>query len=555
MGTYDDIFLQAMEGESSLKQNHQQGGVQKGKVISQEDKGFFITTGGKSELILPSSEMVGTVAVGDEIEFVFTGVKDGIPQVSQKKALYARALENLQKSMEDSTPVSAKIIKIIANKEAKNIGYIASVDGVEAFLPFSQIRVPKDDTELLGQMFDVVVIKFEGDRLVVSERIIRDQLQKENFGVFITNHKEGDKVSATVTSIAEAFALVSAEGITMFLHITQFDWKYVKNLSDVLKVGDQFDVIVNTIDTAKKSIKVSRKNAIENPMIIFFNSKKIGDNITAKVIRFARGLTILEDDNGVEMILPVGEMSWLNKVSDPKHLLKIGDRVEVRIKDMDHDKQRISVSLRDLLENPWTTADEKYALKTTHQGTVTAITDFGIFASFDDGIQGLIRKEDIEWTAEEINLNERFKKGDSITALVLNIEASKEKLRLGIKQLSKNPFQNFADAHKTGSIVSGTVTKIMKEGAELDLGDHLTAFIHISQLSTEMVKEVGDVCKVGDVIQAAVRRVNIQQQQIELSVKELARAEEQKTLNTIMSSHVQETPTLGSIFGDLLKKK
>ena len=555
MSTYDDIFLQAMEGESSLKQNHQPGEVQKGKVISQEDKGFFIATGGKSEMILPSSEMVGTVAVGDEIEFVFTGVKDGIPQVSQKKALYAKALINLQKSMEESTPVSAKIIKIIANKEAKNIGYIASIDGVEAFLPFSQIRVPKDEKELLGQMFDVVVIKFEGDRLVVSERMIRDQLQKENFEIFIAAHKEGDKVSATVSSIAEAFALVSAEGITMFLHITQFDWKYVKNLSDVLKVGDQFDVIIGTIDTAKKSIKVSRKNAIENPMVAFFNSTKIGANIAAKVVRFARGLTILEDDNGVEMILPVGEMSWLNRVSDPKHLLKIGDRVEVKIKDMDHDKQRISVSLRDLLENPWTTADTKYALKTTHQGTVTAITDFGIFASFDDGIQGLIRIEDIEWTAEEIKLNERFKKGDSVTALVLNIEASKEKLRLGIKQLSKNPFQNFADAHKIGSIVSGTVTKIMKEGAELDLGDHLTAFIHISQLSTEMVTDVANVCKVGDVIQAAVRRVNIQQQNIELSVKELARAEEQKTLNTIMSAHVQETPTLGSIFGDLLNKK
>ncbi len=555
MGTYDDIFLQAMDGENSLKQNHQQGEVQKGKVISQEDKGFFIATGGKSEMILPNSEMVGTVAVGDEIEFVFTGVKDGIPQVSQKKALYAKALENLQKSMEDSTPVSAKITKIIANKEAKNIGYIVSVDGVEAFLPFSQIRVPKDEKELLGQKVDVVVIKFERDRLVVSERIIRDQLQKENFEVFVTNHKEGDKVSATVNSIAEAFALVSAEGITMFLHITQFDWKYVKNLSDVLKVGDQFDVIIDTIDTAKKSIKVSRKNAIENPMIAFFNSKKVGDNIATKVIRFARGLTILEDDNGVEMILPVGEMSWLNRVSDPKHLLKIGDRVEVKIKEMDHDKQRISVSLRDLLENPWATADKKYALKTTHQGTITSITDFGIFASFDDGIQGLIRKEDIEWTAEEINLNERFKKGDSVTALVLNIEASKEKLRLGIKQLSKNPLQNFADAHKVGSIVSGTVTKIMKEGAELDLGDHLTAFIHISQLSTEMVTDVANVCKVGDVIQAAVRKVNIQQQQIELSIKELARAEEQKALDTIMSSHVQETPTLGSIFGDLLKKK
>ncbi len=555
MGTYDDMFLQAMDGEDSLKNNNQQGEVQKGKVISQEDKGFFIATGGKSEMILPSSEMVSTVAVGDEIEFVYTGMKDGIPQVSQKRALYARALENLQKSMEDKISVSAKIIKIISNKESKNIGYIASIDGVEAFLPFSQIRVPKDESALLGQMIDVVVIKFENDRLVVSERIIRDQLQKENFDTFIVNHKEGIKILVKVTSVSDAFALVFAEGITMFLHVTQFDWKYIKNLNDVLKVGDQFDVIIDTIDTVKKSIKVSRKNAIENPMIIFFNTRKVGDNITAKVIRFIRGLTILEDDNGVEILLPISEMSWLNRVSDPKHLLNIGDRVEVKIKEMDNDRHRISVSLRDLLENPWSNANQKYALKTTHEGTITSITDFGIFVAFNDGIQGLIRKEDIEWTTDDINLNEKFKKGDNITALVLNIEASKEKLRLGIKQLSSNPLQDFADTHKVGSVVSGTIVTLVKDGVEVDLGNHLVAFIHISQLSTEMVKDVKDVCKVGDLVQAAVRRVNMQQQKIELSIRELAKAEEQKALNTIMSSHVQETPTLGSMFTDLLKQK
>ncbi|MGL5956917.1 MAG: S1 RNA-binding domain-containing protein [Brevinema sp.] len=549
MNTYDDIFLQAM---NEPKQDSQQGKtVQKGKVVSQTENGFFIALGGKSEMILPNTEILGSVIIGDEIDIVQMGMRDGIAQVSQKKALIVRSLENLQESVENNTPVTATVTRVLMNKESKNVGYMVSINGVEAFLPFSHVRVPKNEQELIGQSFNVVVIKMERDRIVVSERVLRDQFQKEYFTQFTSMYKIGDRIPVTVSSIADSFALVTAENITMFLHITQLDWKYIKNLNDVLKVGDKFEVVIDQIDSTKKSIKVSRKAAIENPTLVFIKTKKVGDNINAKVVRFARGLVILEDDNGVEMILPVSEMSWVNR--DPKQLLNLGDRLEVKIKELDHEKQRISVSLRDLLENPWSNAEVNYALKTIHQGKVTSITEFGIFVVFEDGIQGLIRKEDIDWSNDNLNLAEHFKKGDHVSAVVLNIEAKKEKLRLGIKQLSKNPYQNFADNHPVGSLVSGVVKEIFTDGVEVELENNIMAFIHISQLSVNTVNDIKEVCKEGDTVQAAVRRIN--HQKIELSIKEVTYAEERAAINQVMSSQTQETPTLGSILGDALKKK
>lgn len=553
MSTFDDIFLQAMNSEEVSLEDNNHSGIQRGRIISQTDKGYFIALGGKTEMILPLSEINGSVVVGEEIDVVVMGPKDGIPQVSQKRALKQHSLEKIHESAENNTPVSATIQSVVKNKESKSVGYLVDIDGVEGFLPFSHIRLPKNEQELIGQKFNVVVIKLERDRVVVSERIIRDQLQKEYFSKFVESHKEGDKISVTVSSVADNFALVTAENITMFLHITQLDWKYIKNLNDVLKIGDKFDVIIDSIDTAKKSIRVSRKATIENPTLAFLNQQSVGNNIHATVIRFARGLAILEDANGVEMILPVGEMSWINKVSDPKHLLNVGDKVEVKIKELDSSRERIVVSLRDLLENPWTKAATTYALNTIHQGKVTSITEFGIFLVFDDGIQGLVRKEDIEWNNDNINLSERFKKGDTASAIVLNIDTTNEKLRLGIKQLSDNPYQSFANAHPIGTLVSGIVKNISKDGVNIELENNILAFIHISQLSMENITNIDTVCSEGDTIQAVVRRINVGQQRIELSIKEIAMAEEKAAIKEVINAQQQEIPTLGSLLGDMLK--
>ncbi len=551
-----DIFLQAMSSDDSHQQQSQRGDVIKGRVVAKTDNGFLVDTGGKSEAVLPNSEIVGTVNVGDEIDVVGIRAKEGTAQVSQKEAVKSNSIVKIQESYENETPVKAKIERVIKNRESKPVGYGVSVDGVEAFLPFSHIRVPRDnEDELIGRECDVVVIKIDRDRVTVSERLIRDKLQQRYFDDFAAAHQPGDRLNATVDSVADSFALVNAENVNMFLHITEFDWKYVKNFRDVIKVGDNFEVIIDSIDPVKRSVRVSRKAAVENPMTAFFAQHKAGDNIYANVVRFAKGVAILENEDGVEFVLPVSEMSWVNKVSDPKQLLNIGDRVEVKVKEMDAERGRVVVSLRDLLENPWSSAETKYALNTTHHGKVTSITDFGIFVAFDDGLQGLIRKEDIEWNNNDVNLNDRFKKGDDVTAVVLNIDAPKERIRLGIKQLSENPMQNFADNHPVGSVVSGTVEKLLKDGIDVSLENGLTGFVHISQLSSENVDDTKNFCKEGDTVQAVVRRLNVPQQKIELSIKELAQAEEKDEIQKVLDAQKQDVPTLGSLLGDVFKKK
>jgi len=557
MSTHDDIFLQAMDSKA-FSDNRSQNTILTGKVISESDNEYFLSVGGKSEMILSKSESIGPISVGDQIDIVSLGFKEGVPQASQKKANSIKTLESIYEAYSNKTPVEGEIIGVITNKEGQNAGFEVSIDGVSAFLPLSHIRTPKNIEELIKQSFVMGIIKCEQNRIVVSERIMREDMQKELFSKFIDNYKEGDELSSiTVDTVEDSYAIVIAEGIRMFMHITEFDWKFIKNLKDVLKKGDQFPVRIKQINLDKKSIKVSRKAVIENPFDVFINNHKVGDNIKAQVVRFVRSAAIVEAEvSRADMFLPIGEMSWTTRVVDPKRLLNIGDRIEVKILNIDVPKKQIAVSLRDLLENPWDNANHKYTINTKHEGHITSITEFGLFVVFDDGIQGLIRGEDIDWANNKIDLNQKFKKGDPITATVLHIEANRERLRLGIKQLSENPYQNFANNHEIGSIISAKIVNLSRDRIDVEVEGGIKAFIHISQVSMEHINDINDMnpqYKIGDEIKASIRRINVSQQRIELSIKDMSLAEEKSEMANLIKSHKVEIPTLGSVFKDILK--
>lgn len=557
MSIQDDIFLQAMNEDKSVEVNLR--GLFSGTVISKGDAEYFLSGGGKTEVILPESETVKELSPGDMVMVAFTGDKNGISYVSMKKAMQLQAMENIRQAFKDNSLLRA-VVEDLINKDNQPVGYEVSIDSVKAFLPMSHVRSVSSPQDLIGKEFPVLVLDIkrdrQGSRIVVSERRARDISQRESFDSFNAGYNPGDKISAKVQSVEEAFALLVAEGLSMFMHVTEFDWKYVRNLQDVIKPGDILEVAVQSIDPQKRSVKVSRKAVIPDPFDVFVLEHSIGDNVPAKTVRFARNLVIVESDKGVEMLLPVSEMSWTSRVSDPKRLLNLGDRIEVKIKEIQRDTKRIFVSLRDLLENPWHSAAQKYAVGTKHEGIVTSITDFGIFVAFDDGIQGLIRKENIDWTSLDVNLATRFKKGDHITATVLHIDPSRERLQLGIKQLSTNPYQNFADNHPNGSIVSGTVLSVLQDGIIVKVESGLEAFIHVSQLSREHVDDPRALYKEGDMLKAAVRRINVDQNRIELSIKEAEKVQEQQEIVKHMNPK-PINPTLGDILGaalDYVKK-
>ncbi|MGL4394159.1 MAG: S1 RNA-binding domain-containing protein [Brevinema sp.] len=554
MSTYDELFLSAMQGDTVPSDMGQQNLVE-GVIVSKGETEYFLSVGDKSEWMMLFSESNNTLNVGDKVLVASIGTKDGIPHGSQKKARFYQAQENLYQSSIDKTPVSAKIEKLVTNREGQQVGFTVSIDGVEAFLPLSQIQAGADPAALIGSVVTVCVIKHEGNRIVVSERVIREKAQEEHFTTFAEQHKEGDILLATVEMANDNFALVKADQIVCFMPITEYDWKFVKSLKDLLKKGDTFNVQILSIDPSKKSVRVSRKATISNPVNIFFDSRKIGENIPAKVVRFAKGLAIVEDQNGVELLLPLSEMSWTSRVHDPKTIMNIGDRIDVKIKDMDIERKRIVVSLRDLLQNPWSDANTVFAIGSKQEGKVSSIVDFGIFIQFENGLEGLIRKEDIDWNDRNVDLPAKFKKGDVVTATVLHVDAQNEKLRLGIKQLADNPYQNFAQNHPIGSVTSVKVTEIVKDRVFVEVEGSLKAFIHVSQLSNERVNEPKDVCKVGDELQASVRKINLLDQVIELSIRDLTKNEEKQELEKYLGQTQNEAPKLGALFGDILKNK
>ncbi|MGL4388977.1 MAG: S1 RNA-binding domain-containing protein [Brevinema sp.] len=553
MSTYDELFLSAMQGESIPNDMGQEKLVE-GVVINKGATEYFLSVGDKSEWVLLFSDTITDLNIGDKVIVAANGIKDGIPHGSQKKAKYYQAQENVYQSSLEQTPLSAKIEKVISNKEGQQVGFTVSIDGVEAFLPFSQVQVGDNAQALVGSVFTVCVIKHEGNRIVVSERVIREKLQQENFETFQQQYSVGTMLPAVVDVVNDTFALLRAENITCFMSITEYDWKFVKSLKDFIKKGDTFNIQVLEINPAKKSVRVSRKATITNPLDIFFDSRKIGENIVAKVIRFAKGLAIVEDQNGVELLLPVSEMSWTTRISDPKKVLNTGDRINVKIKEMDLSKKRVVVSLRDLLENPWSQSEKTFALGSKQHGKVSSITNFGIFVRFENGMEGLIRKEDIDWNDRNINLEEKYQKDDPITATVLHVDAKNEKLRLGIKQLSENPYQNFADNYRLGAIVSAKVTEITQDRVFVEVESNLKAFIHVSQLSAEHVSDPKTICKVGDELRASLRKINLLDQVIELSIRDATRSEEKQELEKYLGQKQNEAPKLGALFADILKK-
>lgn len=553
MDSYGELFLQAMDGDHSS--NKPENGILIGKIISVEDDGFFVTVGGKSEMHLPSSEISSSssLKIGDEVQVVEIGHNAGIPCVSQKRMLQLLTRQDIEKSLEEGTTVQATVRSPVANREGKPSGYLVSINGVEGFLPLSQVRVFPGES-VLDKVLTVVVIKSSRDRVVVSERVVQERDQEANFGKFLDAHKIGDRISVVVSNVSDSFALVSGENIIMFLHITEFDWSYVKTLSGIVKSGDKFDVIVLGFDTEKFSVKVSRKQAMENPVLAFIRSNPDGKVVSATVTHFTRSSALLRSDDFVEFVLPSSEISWSDHVSDPKTNLNVGDRLEVRVKNIDHERNKILVSLKDLLDNPWDRVQEVYPVNARKEGKIAFVADFGIFVAFPDGIQGLIRIEDVDWDSEGLDLGMRFKKNDPISVVVLQVNTDQQKLRLGIKQLSTNPIIEFANAYPVGSELKAKVSQVVKSGITVQFEGELEAFIPVSHLSEEPIADINEAFKIGAEVIVMVRKVLVQKKSIELSIKDLAKKEARKEMDRYMKSSESEIPTLGSIFGDILKK-
>lgn len=552
----DDIFLQAMKAEDTKKnvETDSRSKIVKGVVIALSGSDVFLEMGGKSEAVVPLSEFETPPVVGDNVDVVLKDMKDGVNVASKIDADNAKKVNDIRKAAEEGLAVTGRIESVV-KKDGVPKGFTVDLGtSLKAFLPLSQMDTRKVEKpeELIGTKTEFAILEMRRNNITVSRREYLSKTIKKLYTVFFEKHQVGDVIRGSVERVEENFLVLSAEGIRAFMYVGDFSWKYLADLRKVVQLGDEMDVQVIALDPAKNSVKVGKKQLMADPWTDLAKKYNVGDVVKGKVISYRREGAMIEVEDGVEAFLHVEEMSWTEKVRDPKRYVKLGDIVEVKIKNIDLERRRMDLSLKENMSNPWFTAAETYTYGRKLTGMVSSVVDFGVFVRFEDGIEGLMRREDADWADPNADLKKLFKKGDSLEVVVLSLDAEKERLRVGLKQLSENPYKAFSLNYPKGAPVTGTVKEIQENGVMLTLPGNVEGFVHVSQMAKDKIEKPSDAAQVGDEMKVLVKYVDLNKNKIELSRKEFLNTEEKREVEKYKSGTTGEfeTPTIGSLLKD-----
>lgn len=553
----NDIFLEAMKnGSSSEASDNYQSRVKKGKVVAVNSGDVFLDLGGKSECVVPLSEFSQLPLVGDMTDVILKESKDGVNIGSKTEAEKIRKLEDLNQAQVQGLPVSGTIEEPVYKDKVPK-GFIVELGfGIKAFLPLSQIDVRKEEKleNLKGMVTDFAVIEAKRNSFTVSRREFLQKTIKKLYTIFFDKFKVNDVIHGKAERVEEDFIVLNAEGIRVFMHVSDFSWKYLDDMRQVVKPGDEMDLMIIKLDSTKNSVKVGRKYFSPDPWLSVSKKYNQGDIVKGKVVSYRKDGANIEIEDGVEAFLSNNEMSWTERIHDAKKFLKHGTMVEVRIRNIEPEKRRMDVSLRDIQENPWEEAEKNYSYGRKVEGVVSSILDFGVFIKFEDGIEGLMRREDVDWLDTSVDLKKKFRKGDVVQSIVLSLDKDKEKLRLGFKQMSDNPYKSFTINYPKGSVVTAVIKQIQDSGVVVDLENNLEGFVHISQISKDKVENIHDVLKIGDEVKALVRYADQNKNKIELSIKEFLLNEEKIEVSRYMANDRNKSnmATLGSLIKNRL---
>jgi len=508
--------------------NFIEGEVYKGKVIFVTEDFVTVDIGYKQEGLVFAKEFRnydGTckVAVDDEIEVYLEKLESHLGNLvlSADKAEILKAWDKISEACDKGDPVKGTVI-------AKVKGGLSVDIGVKAFLPGSQIdiRPTKNLDKFIGKNMEFKVIKFNKKRgnIVLSRRAIlqeeRGKLRDETLGQI----QEGMIVKGIVKNITDYGAFIDLGGVDGLLHITDMSWGRVKHPSNLLAVGDEIDVKILKYDASKERVSLGLKQVQPNPWETAKDNYTTGTNVSGEIVSIKDYGIFVELNDGIEGLVHVSEVSWTN----PKGPIKghnVGDTIEAQVLEVDVENKRISLGLKQLLDNPWKALSAKYPVGKEVEGTVKAVVDFGAFVDLGDDIDALIHVSDISWTRKNINPNEEFKIGDKVKAVVLTCDSETSKFCLGIKQLDEDPWKKIDQRLPVGNVVEGEVVRITDFGAFVELETGIEGLIHISELSDERVEKPGDVVKVGEKVQALVMSIDKADKKIALSKKNAANAD------------------------------
>jgi small subunit ribosomal protein S1 len=411
--------------------------------------------------------------------------------------------------------------------------------------------------EMVGQTFTFKILKFNRKRsnIVLSRRVILEQERETARTETLATIHEGKALEGVVKNITEYGVFVDLGGVDGLLHITDISWGRVKHPSEIFSVGDTIKVKVLSFDLERERVSLGMKQLTPDPWTVAVENYPVGSRISGKVVSLTDYGAFVELEEGIEGLIHVSEMSWTRKVRHPSKIVSVGEEVEAVVLDIKPENRRISLGMKQVVPNPWDVISEKYPLGTIIEGKIKNITDFGLFIGIDEGIDGLVHISDISWTKRIKHPSEVYKKGDVVQAKVLDIDKDNERFSLGIKQLADDPWKTVAERYEVGKEITGTVTNVTDFGVFVELEEGIEGLVHVSEISTEKVKDPSEQFKVADVIAARVMNINSDERRIGLSIKRLDMEDDQSLLSDYVSNMKAPTSTFGEILRENLQEK
>ena len=551
-----ESFAELFE-QSFASQTIKQGAIIKGTIVKISNEVVVVSAGLKSEAVIPITQFESekdSISIGDEIEVALDAFEDGFGEtrLSREKAIRARSWVNLQESHDKGDVINGFISGRVKG------GFTVEVDGIRAFLPGSlvDVRPVRDPSYLEGKTVELKVIKVDKQRnnVVVSRKAVVENEYSEERSQLLATIEEGTKTKGIIKNLTDYGAFVDLGGIDGLLHITDMAWKRVKHPSEMLNIGDEIDVIVLKYEKDKQRVSLGIKQLGEDPWHEIKLRYPVNTKMHGTISNIADYGCFVEIEEGVEGLVHVSEMDWTNRNVNPAKIVTVGQEVEVMVLEIDENRRRISLGIKQCQINPWAEFSEKVKKGDKVKGQIKSITDFGVFIGLEGGIDGLVHLSDISWEASEEESVRNFKKGQEIEAIVLAIDTDRERISLGIKQLNEDPFTSWIKNHPKNSLIKGNVLEVDEKNVHIDVGSVIKAFIHVSELSLEKIDDARSFVKVNQEIEAKIVNIDRKNRSVSLSIKAKEEHDEKEALDTYQSDSSSKN-TGATTLGELLKEK
>ena len=533
-----------------------EGAIIPGTITEIRDNEVVIDIGAKAEGTISASEFVdvGELQIGSQIEVYVEKLedRDGNPILSYDKAEQKKNWENILSKCAEGTVVSGRVRSKVKGGLIVNIG-------VDSFLPASQIDIqpPKNLDQYVDQTYDFKVLKINQERrnIVVSRRELIEEQRVHKRRQLLDNVKPGDTREGVVKNITDYGAFIDLDGLDGLLHITDMSWGRISHPSEMLKIGEEVKVMIIEVDRDRERVSLGLKQTTSNPWEGIENRYPLDSKVNGKIVNLVPYGAFVELEEGVEGLVHVTELSWTRRINKPNEVLKVGDVIDSVVIGIQKDEQKISLSVRQLEPNPWDMVRHNYPAGARVRGKVRNLTNYGAFVELEEGIDGMIHVSDMSWTRKVNHPSEFVKKGDEIDAIVLDVDSNNQRISLGIKQLSSDPWSEIDQLFKIGDVVKGKVTKITTYGAFIDLGNGIDGLVHISQVSEDHIEKIKDVLETDQEVTARVIKIDLEERRIGLSIKAANYDSEQLAAETAAYENIKsdDLTSLGDILDEATK--